>query len=95
MMTKYFHITITTALRDKDEFYVYFRGNTEDEIYYTLHDFIEDNLDEIATKYFNSDEIVKRGMTEDYYFHESEADYDEITKTEYREAMNQIFGNLD
>ena len=34
-------------------------------------------------------------MTEDYYFHEVEADYDEITEIEYREAMNQIFGNLD
>ena len=70
-MTKYFHITITTALDDKDDFYVYFRGNSEDEIYYMLHDFIEDNLDEVATKYFDSAE------------------------TEYREAMNQIFGNLD
>lgn len=94
-MTKYFHITITTALKDKDDFYVYFRGNSEDEIYYMLHDFIEDNLDEVATKYFDSDEIVKCGMTEDYYFNEAEADYDEITETEYREAMNQIFGNLD
>ena len=73
-MTKYFHITITTALDDKDDFYVYFRGNSKDEIYYTLYDFIEDNLDEVATKYFDSDEI---------------------TETEYREAMNQIFGNLD
>ena len=44
-MTKYFHITITTALDDKDDFYVYFRGNSKDEIYYTLYDFIEDNLD--------------------------------------------------
>lgn len=94
-MTKYFHITITTALDDKDDFYVYFKGNSKDEIYYTLYDFIEDNLDEVATKYFDSDEIVKRGMTEDYYFHEVGADYDEITETEYREAMNQIFGNLD
>ena len=94
-MFKYFHITITTALDYKDDFYVYFRGNSEDEIYYMLHDFIEDNLDEVATKYFDSDEIVKCGMTEDYYFNEAEADYDEITETEYREAMNQIFGNLD
>lgn len=31
-MTKYFHITITTALKDTDDFYVYFRGNSEDEI---------------------------------------------------------------
>lgn len=29
-MIKYFHITITTALDDKDDFYVYFRGNSED-----------------------------------------------------------------
>lgn len=94
-MTKYFHITITTALRDKNEFYVYFRGNTEDEIYYTLHDFIEDNLDEVATEYFDSDEIVKRGMMEEYYFLDTKADYDEITENEYREAMNQLYGDLD
>lgn len=94
-MIKYFHITITTALKDKNEFYVYFRGNTEDEIYYTLHDFIEDNLDEVATEYFDSDEIVKRGMTEEYYFLDTEADYDEITENEYRKAMNQLYGDLD
>ncbi len=94
-MIKYFHITITTPCHDSKDFYVYFRANVKDEIYYTLDDFIEDKLDEVATEFFNDDEIIKRGMTEEYYFHETIADYDEITEKEYRENMNQMFGNLD
>lgn len=94
-MTKYFHIVITTPLKDSNDYYTYFKGNNKDEIYYALYDFIEDNLDEVATAFFDSDEIAKQGMSEAYYFHETTADYDEITEAEYRENLNQMFGNLD